>query len=284
MVIARRVIAGLAVLAAVAATVPVLLALPHPRSAPILRVLARGMLRALGVRYRLVGGRPHGAALLAANHVSWLDVLAVLAAAPARLLAKQEVRRWPLIGAAAAAAGTIFIDRFRPKRLPEAVAEVAAALRAGAVVAVFPEGTTWCGRAGGPLRPAMFQAAIDARAPVVPVALRYLLIAPDGTVAPTTAAAFLGDQALLDSLRRVITVSGLTVTLRAGPPLSPEPGSGNPPATGALPAAGNLPATGRRQLADRTWAAVHSPAPPARHGHRSPAATRARVRRAVTST
>jgi len=84
-------------------------------------------------------------------------------------VAKCEVRDWPGIGGLAAVLGAIFVDRSRPKSLPVTVAEVAGELRAGRSVAVFPEGTTFCGAGRGRFRPAMFQAAVDAGAPVVPV-------------------------------------------------------------------------------------------------------------------
>src|SRR4029079_10304453 len=93
----------------------------------------------------------------------------------AHLVAKHEVRDWPIIGRLATTLGTVFVDRTRPKTLPDTVARVAEHLADGAVVAVFPEGTTWCGRAGGRFRPAMFQAAIAAGAPVVPVRLAFNL-------------------------------------------------------------------------------------------------------------
>src|SRR2546429_6210201 len=134
------------------------IALSGPRGrARLTRGLARALLSALGVRHRTSGRVPQRGALLVANHVSWLDVLVLLAYAPVRLLAKREVRGWPVIGALAAAMGTVFIDRTRPMSLPWTVADVADALRGGGVVAVFPEGTTWCGRTGGTFRPAMFQ-------------------------------------------------------------------------------------------------------------------------------
>ena len=100
---------------------------------------------------------------MVANHVSWLDVVVLLAHLPARMLAKREVRGWPVVGRLAVAMGTVFIDRDRPRTLPARVAAVAGALRDGGVVVAFPEGTTWCGRTGGPLRPAVFQAAVEAR-------------------------------------------------------------------------------------------------------------------------
>ena len=53
------------------------------------------------------------------------------------------------------------------------VCAVADRLRAGQTVVAFPEGTTWCGLAYGPFRPAMFQAAVDAGRPVQPLRLTY---------------------------------------------------------------------------------------------------------------
>jgi 1-acyl-sn-glycerol-3-phosphate acyltransferase len=180
------------------------------------RTFARAALRAIGVRHMATGRLPRQGALIVANHVSWVDILVLLAHTPACLLAKHEVRGWPVIGAMAASGGTVFLDRTRPRTLPATVADVAAALRAGRTVAVFPEGTTWCGRSSGPFRPAMFQAAIDTGAPVVPVTLRFMA---GGT--PTTVAAFVGDDTLLASFRRVVTKRGLEVTLSAHPALHP---------------------------------------------------------------
>jgi 1-acyl-sn-glycerol-3-phosphate acyltransferase len=188
------------------------------------RTWARAVLAALGVRLVARGRVPQQRALLTANHISWLDVVAILAVAPARLLAKHDVRGWPLIGTLAAAAGTIFIDRARPRRLPRTVADTAAALGSGGVVAVFPEGTTWCGVAAsgcaaGRFRSAMFQAAIDARAVIVPLTLGYAA-GPDRD--GTTAAAFLGDDTLWMSLRRVLAVRELTITVTAAPAVHPD--------------------------------------------------------------
>jgi hypothetical protein len=56
---------------------------------------------------------------------------------------------------------------------------------------------------------------------VAPVRLIFALA--DGS--PTTVAAFIGDESLLTSLRRVITARGLAVTLRAHPPIHPGLGA-----------------------------------------------------------
>ncbi|WP_346538409.1 lysophospholipid acyltransferase family protein [Micromonospora sp. DPT] len=201
--------------------------LPPASRATALRGWARATARALGVRLEVRGRPPRRRALLVANHVSWLDVLAVLAVTPARMLAKREVRAWPLVGVLARAGGALFVDRARPRELPATVAGIAGALRAGDPVAVFPEGTTWCGtptagdcRPGRGFRPAVFQAAIDAGAPVVPLRVGYRCAA---TGEATTAAAFLGDDTLWRSVRRVLAARDLVVTVRVAAALHPAP-------------------------------------------------------------
>ncbi|MDN5858927.1 MAG: 1-acyl-sn-glycerol-3-phosphate acyltransferase [Pseudonocardia sp.] len=177
---------------------------------------ARALLALSGVRLVVHGeryARRDQGVLVVANHQSWIDVVALGAVAPVRLLAKREVRQWPVIGALAARTGALFIDRAGLRSLPATVAETARALRAGAAVGVFPEGTTWCGVAAGPFRRAAFQAAIDAGAPVRPVAIT--LQTADGACAP--AAAFVGDQTLLDSVRRTLALRGLVCELNVLP-------------------------------------------------------------------
>jgi 1-acyl-sn-glycerol-3-phosphate acyltransferase len=219
--------------------------LPAARGRAALRGWARWTLRTLGVRLLVRGRAPRGRALLVANHVSWLDVLAVLAVSPARMLAKREVRRWPLVGALAAAAGTVFVDRSRPRDLPATVAQVAGALRSGRSVAVFPEGTTWCGaatdcRPSGGFRPAMFEAAVAAGAPVVPLRIGYRYAGD-----PSTLPAFLGEETLWASVRRVLAARGLTVSVTLSAALHPGEGAD------------------RRSLARIAEAAIHpSPRPP----------------------
>jgi 1-acyl-sn-glycerol-3-phosphate acyltransferase len=174
---------------------------------------ARAVLRAYGVRIRIVG-RPQSerASLVVANHISWLDIPLVAAVLPGRMVAKTEVRRWPVLGPLAARGGTVFLERDRLRALPAAVAAMAAAMRGGARLVVFPEGSTWCGRAQGRFRPAAFQAALDAGVAVQPVRIRY---------SPTGAAAFVGEDPLGASLWRVVTAGGLTAEIRLLEPIPP---------------------------------------------------------------
>ncbi|MER5876119.1 MULTISPECIES: lysophospholipid acyltransferase family protein [unclassified Streptomyces] len=177
------------------------------------------VVRAAGVRTRITGAAPPtGGLLIVANHISWLDIPLLAAVRPARMLAKTEVRGWPVVGAVAARGGTLFIDRDRLRALPGTVERIAGALRGGAAVVVFPEGSTWCGRAQGRYRRAVFQAALDAGTPVQPVRVRYRFA--DGTA--STAPAFVGADALLTSLWRVVSARGLVAEIDLGPTLAPD--------------------------------------------------------------
>ncbi|WP_245654414.1 lysophospholipid acyltransferase family protein [Streptomyces violens] len=190
-----------------------------------LRRHARAALGALDVALvhdgpllRVRGERTGGpGTLVVVNHISWLDILALLAVEPVTMLAKQEVGGWPVMGPLARRAGTRFIDRSSPRGLPQAVADLAAELRSGRSVVVYPQATTWCSATEGGFRRATFQAAIDAGAPVRPVTVRYLQHG-----APSTVPAFVGEEDLASSLRRVLTASALTARVTVHPPLAPD--------------------------------------------------------------
>lgn len=153
-----------------------------------------------------------------ANHVSWLDPLVIAAIVPSRPLAKGEIAGWPVVGRLVAGAGALFIDRGRLSALPATVGAVAGALRAGDTVVAFPEGTTWCGRGMGGFRPAVFQAAIDAGAAVLPATLRYL----EGTRL-STRGCYVGEDSLLASLRRVAATRHLAVEVTFLTPVRVRP-------------------------------------------------------------
>ncbi|MFE2723032.1 lysophospholipid acyltransferase family protein [Kitasatospora sp. NPDC059327] len=221
-----RLAAFLAVLVVGLALTPSVRALPGGPRDGLVRFWARALLGALGVSVRLApppaGG---GGVLVVANHVSWLDIPLIAAGRPGRSLAKTEVRRWPVLGPLVAWGGTVFLDRDRLRTLPGTVAAVAELLRAGRPVVVFPEGSTWCGRESGRFRPALFEAAVQAGAPVQPVTVRYRLA--DGRA--TSVPAFVGEDGLIASIARVVSVRGLVAEVTFLPPIpAPEARTGWP--------------------------------------------------------
>lgn len=216
-------LAGCALTLTGALCTPLVLLLGRAARERVTRGWAYGVVRAFGIRVRVVGRadayRGGPGVLVVANHVSWLDIPLVAAVCPGRMLAKSDIRHWPLLGPLAALGGTLFVERERLRALPATVHAVASALRGGARVVVFPEGSTWCGRGpGGRFRPAAFQAAIDAGAAVQPVRIRYLGT-PARRRAPAGAAAFVGDDPLAASLWRVVRAAGLTAEIQVLPPI-----------------------------------------------------------------
>ena len=169
------------------------------------------LLQRLGVAVRVSGAAHPGAVLMAANHVSWLDIPALHASAPqARFVSKSAIAHWPLVGRLARAGGTLFIERERKRDAMRVVHEVAAALRQGDAVAVFPEGTTGDGHGVLPFHANLLQAAITTATSVQPVVLRYS--EPGQPV--STAAQYVGDTTLVESLMKVCRARGLVVEVR----------------------------------------------------------------------
>lgn len=165
------------------------------------------LLRVLGIAVD-AHGTPHaGPVLLVANHVSWLDILAINAVQPARFVSKADVRHWPLVGYLVACGGTLFIERERKRDALRVVHQVAAALKDGEIVAVFPEGTTSDGHGVLPFHANLLQAAIATAAPVQPIVLRYR----DARSAVSAAAAYVGDTSLLQSIWWIACAQDLRV-------------------------------------------------------------------------
>lgn len=97
--------------------------------------------------------------LLMCNHLSYLDILAISAVTPAVFVSKADVRKWPLFGWFAAISGTVFVDRTRRTQVGEVNKEIETALAAGALVVVFPEGTSSDGETVLPFRTSLLEPA-----------------------------------------------------------------------------------------------------------------------------
>lgn len=173
-------------------------------------------LEVLGVELEVRGSAPVlGPVLVVSNHVSWLDILVINAARPCRFVSKADVKSWPLLGRLVEEAGTLFIEREKRRDAVRVVHHLAESLRAGDVLAVFPEGTTGDGSSVLPFHANLLQAALSAHAPVLPVALGYVH-AKDGGLhdAPT----YVGDTTLVASIWRTLCARDLVARLDFGLP------------------------------------------------------------------
>ena len=171
-----------------------------------------GMLRCLGMGLEVQGQFRTGGTLIVANHISWIDIMAIHAVCPrARFVSKADVQEWPLVNRLVDCAGTLYVRREQRRDAMRVMHEMAQALKNGHCVAVFPEGTTGNGRALLPFHANLLQSAIAVEAPVQPVALRYR----DRDHAISPAVEFLGETTLTQSLWRIACGRGVVVTVNA---------------------------------------------------------------------
>jgi 1-acyl-sn-glycerol-3-phosphate acyltransferase len=109
----------------------------------IQRLFSRTMCSMIGVSVEAHGRLPgDGPRFIVANHVSWVDILALSSLYPLVFLAKREVADWPVLGFLARLQGTIFIERANRRKIPQVNARLAETLRQGYDIVVFPEGTS----------------------------------------------------------------------------------------------------------------------------------------------
>lgn len=66
--------------------------------------------RLAGLRVKVAGFVPPRDALLIANHLSWLDILALAGATGTAFVAKAEMIEWPLLGWLCRLHDTVFVD------------------------------------------------------------------------------------------------------------------------------------------------------------------------------
>ena len=139
----------------------------------VVRWWQRCLMRVFGFRMRRVGTPLPGAVMFVANHVSWIDIVALHAYRMMGFVAKREIASWPLVGWLATMGETIYHQRGSQESLGGVLHEMLARLRDGRAVGVFPEGRTRGGDEVGPFHARIFLAAVEANVPVQPVALRY---------------------------------------------------------------------------------------------------------------
>ncbi len=160
--------------------------------------------------------------LLVANHVSWIDALALRSIEPLCFTAKQEVGTWPGVAAFARLQRTIYIDRRRKRQIPRVNRDMAAQLGQGRSVLLFPEGTTYDGvrrgcfltpQRGG--RPAALRDEPDRR---------EVLLHTAGIAYSDPAAAWVGDATLLPHLWSLLSRPPIRCTVTYGAVLAVERG------------------------------------------------------------
>ncbi len=167
--------AAFATMLIASAPLQVLIVLAAPRLQHVLpqRVFAAAahiMGATLTVRGSPPSGGPH---LLVANHVSWIDIIAIGAVVPCQFIAKRDVRSWPIFGPLSRLIRTCFVDRERRNGVSPVRREMTDRWTAGDILVLFPEGTSTDGSDVLPFKSALFPGADSGTPPVQPLTLSY---------------------------------------------------------------------------------------------------------------
>ena len=117
--------------------------------------------RILGIfrPFILTSGTAPTRGLLVSNHLSYLDILVISSITPAIFVSKREVKSWPVFGWFAKMAGTVFADRERRTRVGQTTDEIQSVLDQGALVVLFPEGTSSDGKTVLPFKSSLLEPA-----------------------------------------------------------------------------------------------------------------------------
>ena len=163
---------------------------------------------------------PQSSYLLAANHVSWLDIHAINSFTPIRFVAKSEVASWPIFGWMAKQLGTVFIRRDSSRNARQVVIDMAAILKTESIC-IFPEGTSTIGKSVQTFKPNLFEAAALSEVPVCALALAYF---DRSTGQHSEVPSFIGDMGLIGSMAGILKNRRLRVELTVFAPATATPG------------------------------------------------------------
>lgn len=175
----------------------------------------RAVARLAGMRLKVEGTPPTTPTLLVANHLSYLDIVALSQVMDCAFVSKDDVAGWPLLGLASRHSRTIFIDRQSNRSLRRALIEIRQAVSDGLSVIVFPEGTTTPGEEVTRFRPSLLEFAVEERAPVHFASIHYRTADPDPPA--RDAVCWWGEMTFVPHFFNLFRLHGFEAEVRFGP-------------------------------------------------------------------
>ena len=142
---------------------------------PFPRLFLRVACRLCGARLKVHGVPLRRDVFFIANHLSWIDILALGGACGTAFVAKAELDKAPVVGWLARMNRTVFVSREDRMGVADQINRLRAALADNWSVTVFPEGTTTDGKSLLPFKTAMLRVLEPPPAGVLvqPVVLDY---------------------------------------------------------------------------------------------------------------
>ncbi len=183
-----------------ACVVPHLLSRRHGPSPWPRRFLGRSA-QVAGFDVRIAGTPRLHDVFYVANHLSWVDILALGGATGCAFIAKDGVGKAPLVGWLAAQNNTVFVAREQRGAVAGHIESVRAALAAHQPIALFAEGGTGDGQALGPFKAPLFEVLLPPPRDILiqPVVIDY------GAATPLIA---WGAESGVENARRILSAPG----------------------------------------------------------------------------
>lgn len=180
----------------------------------VFRMWARETASALGMRVKVRGPLPASPYLIASNHLSYVDIIAIATQLDGVFIAKNEVLGWPLLGAIIKGFDALFVDREDPKDLIRVNREMSRLFKSGKGIVFFPEGTSTSGRDVLPFQPPLFHSAAAAGHPVHYLTIFYKT--PRSAPPASRSVCWWGDMEFVSHLKDLLTLRTFTCCLTFG--------------------------------------------------------------------
>ena len=184
---------------------------------PFPMLFLRYAARVCGARVAIVGTHLKRDVFFIANHISWVDILALAGASGTAFVAKAELAEAPVVGWLASLNRTVFVKREHRMGVAEQINALKEALVDNWSVTVFPEGTTTDGQSLLPFKTSM----LSVLEPPPPGVLVQPVILDYGPVAEWIG--WIGEEGGVNNAKRVLSRKGsFKVALHYLEPFSPE--------------------------------------------------------------
>ena len=181
----------------------------------VFRMWARETASALGMRVKVHGDLPEAPYLIASNHLSYVDIIAIATQLDAVFIAKNEILGWPLLGNIVRGFDSLFVERGDPKDLIRVNRAMSHALESGKGIVFFPEGTSTAGSDVLPFQPPLFHSAAAAGHPVHYLTIFYKT--PRSAPPASRAVCWWGDMEFVSHLKDLLKIRTFTCCLAFGP-------------------------------------------------------------------
>lgn len=149
--------------------------------------------------------------LVVCNHISWLDIIILNSLHPLCFVAKDNIKHWPIINILAKACDTIFINRDSISGIRN-ISSIVEEMLLSRSICIFPEGTSTNGLTVLKFKSNLFQAAINSKKNILPIAIQY-----QKNYKSLPEVGYYGNVSLISSIWNVVRLNKITANLTVLP-------------------------------------------------------------------